>query len=437
MNESVKMPRGDEPAPKFASQKMPKRDEPKPKGVGPKVKGLPAGDEPLKVEMGVGGISGFQLPLGVKNRKDEIKECLNEAQDVNEAHVFVAASSMTAGQLLEFYDAIDFKQYEQAASMIREHVVRQAVRQKLREVVRKKAGGGGYTLYAPNRGKKHGAKPVATFPTRLAAKRAELARFPPKDPKKLVRLRKEIEKMLKDPKKRAEAERRAMKTRGTDVGKHHKAGRARGHHFENKIIAKILSNGVRARVMNEGLFKEDAPGSDYDEFVSKISDRSLKGDKGFQRVMAKFNQEVQNTLSKSLKIVQKEIGANARVKPLGVKKHEDGRQYVAFKLETEDASVGPIYIYAENGVPRIELSDEAKGAISKVQPATARSIRAALSATGDALENTGGLRDMIGQRDAYLAKMDGDLDKMITGLSPVQFARVKQLIVQKYRGHGK
>jgi hypothetical protein len=386
-------------------------------------------------EMGVGGISGFQLPLGVKRRKNKIKECLTEAQDINEAHMLVAAQGMNAIQLVEFYDAVDFRQYDVAANMIREQVVRQAVRQKIREVVRKKQGGGGYTLYAPNRGKKHGAKPVATFPTRLAAKRAELARFPPKDPKKLVRLRKEIEKMLKDPKKRAEAEKRAMKQRGTDTPKHHKAGRARGHHFESKIIAKALSNSVRA--MNEGLFKEDAEGSEYDDFVSKISDRALKGDKGFQRVMAKVNEEMANVLGKSLKVVQREVGGSARVKPLGIKKHDDGRQYMMFKLETEDASVGPIYIYAEKGVPRIELSDEAKASISKVQPATARAIRAALSATGEELENNGSLRAVIQQRDAYLSKMDNDLDKMISNLSPVQFSRVKQLMVQKFRNHGK
>lgn len=384
-------------------------------------------------EMGAAGVSGFQLPLGAKDRKDEIQECLTEVKDVNEAHVFVALRQMDENQLVEFYDALDLRQYEVAAAMIREHVIREAVRRKIREVVRKKTGGGGYTLYAPNKGKKGPAKPVATFPTKLAAKRAELARFPPKDPKKLRRLRKEIEKLLKDPKRRAEAEKRAMQQAGTDAPRHHAAGHARGHHFESKILAKAIMETTK-RQLNEGLFKEEAPGSAWDEFVKKVSDKSLKGDKGFQRVMGKMDQETQTVLGKSLKMIQREIGASARVKPLGTKKHMDGRTYTAFKLETEDASLGPIYIYSHNGVPRIEMSDEAKGGISKVEPATAKAIRAALSAAQDALENVGNLKGLVGERDAYLQNMENQLDKQISSMSPVQLSMLKRLLVKKFRG---
>ena len=44
---------------------------------------------------------------------------------------------------------------------------------RISEIVRKKAGGGGYNLYSPNKGKKKNPKPVGEFPTRIAAKRAE------------------------------------------------------------------------------------------------------------------------------------------------------------------------------------------------------------------------------------------------------------------------
>ncbi len=394
-------------------------------------------------EMGGGGaaggmttanITGFQLPLGVKKRKNEIAECLKEHADVSGAHVLVATTQMNEEQLAEFYDAIDFKQYEHAAGMIREHLVRQLIRRKIQEVVRKRAGGGGYTLYAPNKGKKKRATPVATFPTKLAAKRAELARFPPKDPKKLQRLRKEVEKLLKDPKKRAEAEKRAMMQRGTDVPKHHRAGHARGHHYESKILARVIVKEVKNLMLNEGLFKEEAPSSQWDEFVKKVSDKALKGDAGFQRVMSRVDRELQGTLGKALKTVQKEVGAAARVKPLGTKKHEDGRTYIAFKLEAEGGSVGPVYIYSHNGVPRIELSDEAKAGITKVDPATARGIRGALSATQDALESIESIRSMTSERDAYLSKMERDLDEQIGSMSPVKLALLRQLLVKKYRG---
>lgn len=384
-------------------------------------------------EMGAVGISGFQLPLGAKDRKDEIDDCIRESRDINEAHVLVALKRMSEDKLREFYDALDLGLREQAADMVREQVIREAVRTKIREVVRKRAGGGGYTLYAPNRGKKKAAKPVATFPTKLAAKRAELARFPPKDPKKLQRLRKEIEKLLKDPKKRAEAERRAMQQRGTDTPRHHAAGHARGKHFESKILARAIMVEAKKQ-MSEGLFREEAPGSAWDEFVKKVSDKSIKSDRGFQKVMAKMDGETQTVLGKALKMIQREIGASARVKPMGVKKHQDGRSYIGFKLETEDASVGPIYVYAQNGVPRVEMSDEAKAAVSKIEPATAKSIRAALSSAQDSLENVGNLQALTGERDAYLSNMEANLDKQISAMSPVQLSMLKRLLVKKYRG---
>lgn len=203
-------------------------------------------------EVGMGAGTGFQLPLGIKSRKDDVDETIRRAGDINEAHMMVFLSDITAPRLLEFYDALDLMQYDEAANMIRESVVRKVVKNKINEVVRKKAGGGGYVLYSPNKGKKKAATPIASFPTKLAAKRAELARFPPKDPKKLQRLRKEIEKLLKDPKKRADAERRARKAIGTDTGHHHRVGKHRGRRYENKEWKNIVL-GELTRLLKRGL----------------------------------------------------------------------------------------------------------------------------------------------------------------------------------------
>ena len=98
------------------------------------------------------------------------------------------------------------------------NMVRELVRHRVKEVVRKKPGGGGYTLYAPNKGKKGKSKALGTFPTKLGAKRAELARFPPKDPEKLKRLRRQVDKMARDPKKAAEKEKKAKKMKAFSEG---------------------------------------------------------------------------------------------------------------------------------------------------------------------------------------------------------------------------
>ena len=87
------------------------------------------------------------------------------------------------------------------------------IRKAVQEIVRKKKGGGGYNLYSPNKGKKNPPKLVGEFPTHLAAKRAELARFPPKDAEQLKRARARLAKLSKDPKKRARAEKNDLSGR--------------------------------------------------------------------------------------------------------------------------------------------------------------------------------------------------------------------------------
>ena len=383
-------------------------------------------------EMGMAGGTGVQLPLGEKSScKESFDRMIKEAGDINEAQTVVFLKTLTPPQMTEVLAALEIGNHDFVASLVREHVIREAVRHKIKEVVRKKAGGGGYTLYAPNRGKKHGAKALGTFPTKLAAKRAELARFPPKDPGKLQRLRKEVEKLMKDPKKAAAAERRAHGTKGTDGG-----GKSRGKKkYESKILAKILVNEVRKRTMTEGLFREDAQPSEWDEFIKKASGAAMEGDKGFQRVMRKLDAEMQTTFQKSMRLVANKLKGIANVKSLGMKANKDsGQKYMAFQVDTEAASVGPIYIFAEYGVPKIELSDKAEEAFGGVDQELGTRIRGALGSTETELRNMGGLRDLITQRDAYLSSLEEKADGMISGMSPLQLSMLKRLLVKKYRG---
>lgn len=393
-------------------------------------------------EMGAGGVAGFQLPLGAKERKSSMDECIRRAGDVREGHLF--AFLRGSERIAEFYDALDLKQYNEAANLVREHLIREAVRTKIREVVRKKAGGGGYVLYAPNKGKKHPSHPVGAFPTKLAAKRAELARFPPKDPKKLQRLRKEISRLMKDPKKRAEAEKRALKTPGTDVpgpklgakpvAKHEGYSRELA---EAAVLSAIIARDVK-RNLTEGLFKEEAPASEWDEYINKISDRALTGDKGYQRIHGRMAKATAAALGQAVRIIQKTLGGEARVKAAKAPGTTDkGQTYIPFHIEVEAASVGPIFLYVQNGRPAIEMSDEAKNGLTKVTPGAAKAIRAALAGAQDSLEKIDTVQSVVGDRDAYLARLESSVDKMLAGMSPLQISMLKQLLVKKYRSMAK
>lgn len=398
----------------------------------------PLGKPSFGVREVSGGVAGFQMPLGAKERKDEMEKCMKSSEDIRESHMLSFLANADPHRLEEFYDFLDLGLMAEAADVVREDVTRLAIRQKISEVVRKKAGGGGFVLYAPNKGKKKASHPVATFPTKLAAKRAQLARYPPKDPKKLGRLRKEVARLMKDPKKRAEAERRAMKQKGTDMGAPApKAKKAKKESFdreliERAILAEAVITGVK-RQMTEGLFKEEAPNSQWDEYLSRISTNVLNNDKGYKRIQNKLQQATEGALAQAMKLVQKSLGGQVKVRAKGGTQFKDGVAHIPFSLALAAADVGPIYVYVDNGIPKIEFSDEAKNALVKVEPEMAKSIRGALASAEDNLGSVSGVQQATAERDQYLQRLEAQVDKMISNLTPLQISMMKNLLVKKYR----
>lgn len=418
--------------------------------------------------------------------------------------------------------------------------VRELVKNKVKEVVRKKAGGGGYALYAPNKGKKGKAKPVGTFPTKLGAKRAELARFPPKDSQKLQRLRKEVDKLGKDPKKSAEKEKKAhakkdaknessgvlpdgsgfltatvgeagtpfaptssVSTSAVPGSKIHrdlngflgglkslpKDGPQRGKYItshmgdagfmgalqkhpqgpqlhkqlmgflnsksnagpaggkvtaigasesvsrrmdfmERRIISKVIS-----RSLTESLFREEKTESEWDDYISKLSKNALAGDGKFQNLQRNISKKTDAILASAFDSIKKAVGKDVKLKNFGTK-HDasSGKTYIAFSASFEDVSAEPICIYIEGGVPKIELSNAAKIALTKADPDKAKLFRAELVTVQErVLDNMDDLSRAIQARDKYLQKMENEVDGYVAGLSPLQISLLKQLLVKKYR----
>jgi len=448
----------------------------------------------LATEMNAGGVAGFQKPLGEE-------ELMN--------------------------------------------AVRELVKHKIKEVVRKKKGGGGYTLYAPNKGKKGNSKPVGTFPTKLGAKRAELARFPPKDPAKLARLRKSIDRMTKDPKKAAEKEKQSAREQGTDskkesvlrenpfttaqkvpvtasaqkpaaqavprvanekskkladfkmalananketnpvlktskkretiekfmlddefkkdcgpeflkylggilanltkasdtrvgmgntsqVQSRNKAESVerRKEFFERKIISTIIKKS-----MTESLFREEKTESDWDDYISKLSKGALAGDSKFQNLQKNISRKTENMLTDALSSIKKAVGKDASIKDYGIKHDRDsGQTYLAFGVEFDEGSAEPIYIHVEGGVPKIEVSQNAKVGLTKVEPSLAKMFRAELVTVQErVLDNMDELSRAIQSRDKYLEKLETNVDSFVAGLSSLEVSILKQLLVKKYR----
>lgn len=381
---------------------------------------------------GAGNIVGFQIPLGMKQRKKGIDEMLAANPDVNEGHVLGYLNGMSEEKAAEAAKWLDDCDYEKFAGAVKDHAIREVVRKKIKEIVRKKAGGGGYVLYSPNQGKRRQAKAVGNFPTKLGAKKAELQRFPPRDPAKLKRLRHEVDRLLKDPKKRAEKEKEWSKQKGAEVKTKTKTKVGRPKRSKKEDVDRLRS--MIADVITEGLFREESTGSDWDEYVARLSKQAVAADSKFQRHVKNIDKKTADVLQDSFQEIARSVDKKiVKLKNFGIKK-EGETTYLAFSAVMDNVDVAPIFIHAEDGIPHIEVSDNAKAALTKVDPQNGKMFRAELVTVQErVLDKVQDLVAAVQARDKYLTKLQNDVDEFVSELTPLQLSLLKQLLVKKYR----
>jgi hypothetical protein len=355
--------------------------------------------------MTAGNVVGFQVPMGIKKRKRNVDEVLQLNPDITEGHALFFLASLSEEQSRGIEEALDTGDYNHVAGEMRAHAIREFVRKKIAEIVRKKKGGGGYVLYAPNTGKKKAAKPVGEFPTKFGAKRAELSRFPPKDIDKLKKARKELDRVRKDPDKM----KKKLKREGTEA-----------------ILVSLIS---------EALFREEDAGSDWDENIGKLSRAAVSNDKKLQAHQKSIEKKTEAVLSAAVMTIKRALGKDAKLKSFGgVKKSDSGKTYVAFGVQLDAIDIEPIYVYVENGKPRIEISSQAKVSLTKAEPDQAKMLRAELATVQErVLDREDSLTKAVDVRDKYLTKVQDTLDKIVAGFSPLEVSMLKNLLVRKYR----
>ena len=124
-----------------------------------------------------------------------------------------------------------------------------------------------------------------------------------------------------------------------------------------------------------------------------------------------------------------------KLKNYGIKHDSSsGQTYLAFGASFQDITAEPIYIHIEGGVPKIDLSSNAKIAITKADPSAGKLFRAELVTVQErVLDNMDDLAKAIQSRDKYLGKLENEVDGYVAGLSPLQVSLLKQLLVKKYR----
>ncbi len=287
-------------------------------------------------------------------------------------------------------------------------LARERVDSAVKEIVRKKKGGGGYVLYRPNKGKKKPPKELQTFPDRDAAKEAELNRFPPRDPEQLKRAR--------DKMKRKKAK------RGKTV-------RAKDRKATREAIVSSLAQGL-----TEALFREDeVPGSPWDERLSSLSPAAIASDNRLHGLHRSIEKASIGALGDAHKGMGKSLRGIAKTKMGEHGRETGGKMYVPVHLDVDGSEVGPIHLYIDGGHVRLELSDEARGHIGKLDPDDGNDLRGALmSFQDDHLPKIDGARRAVADRDEYLDKLEDGLDGQLDGMSGVQLHLAKQLIGNKH-----
>ncbi len=301
------------------------------------------------------------------------------------------------------------------------------VNQRIQEIVRKKEGGGGYNLYSPNKGKKKNPKPVGEFPTRMAAKRAELARFPPKDPEQLKRARTRLDKLSKDPKKQQAAARKELSAKGAK-----RTGKSAGERKAKKesIINRMVGD------LTERLFREDeVPGSPWDERISSLHPDAMSSDKKLHRYSKGIEMASQGALGDSHKALAKVLRGLAKITQGDVMRDPDrGKMYMPVNLDVEGNEIGPIHLYVDGGSVCIEISQEAREMIAALDPMMAKNLRGGLmSFQEDHLPKIDKARKAWTDRDTYLDKLHQRLEKSVGGMSAVELHLAKQMMNKRRR----
>lgn len=305
--------------------------------------------------------------------------------------------------------------------------LREMVNSRIKEIVRKKQGGGGYNLYAPNKGKKKNPKPVGEFPTRMAAKRAELARFPPKDPEALKKARKRLDKLSKDPKKRIEKEKEEMKSKGS-----HRSGRpARDRKAKKEAIVNSIANALVERLFRE----EEIAGSPWDDRISGLHPDALSQDKKLSKFHKDMHVASQGALGDGHKALTKALRGVAKVQPGDIMHDEDrGKMYMPVTLDVDGTEIGPVHLYVDGGHVCIEVSKDAREAIGGLEPNMAKDLRGGLmSFQEDHLPKIDKAKKAWNERDSYLDKLHQKLEKSVGGMSPVEVHLAKQLMNKRRR----
>lgn len=377
-------------------------------------------DKQLK-EAGVGSIIEFQTPL-IKSKSEEL----------NESMIKYCMPLLKENDILRLKNHIKNKETAFIRNIMYECLIRKFVRLKLQEIIRKK--GEGYALYAPNKKGFNKPKIVGTFPTLLGAKVAQLARFPPKQINLLNKLRHDIEKLklfkkknkfYKDThtKKDDYVANKVLSDKPIKKKKSKKNESNKKDFMEKKIISIILKKNLHESVLLE-----------EPDIFNMLPLKILDNDGKLKKYKKEIEKKSKDVLNNAFLTIRKNVNSKVKLESEGIKQDTGGNYYFSFNAILDNVSIGPININIVNDIPIIDLTSDAKAALTKIKPESAKIFRADLMITQEkVLDNIKDLYDVVTNRNKYLKNLEDKIDKYIVSLSPVELSLIKNLLKRKYR----
>lgn len=338
-------------------------------------------------------------------------------------------------------------------SLSPEDLLRLLVKKKVKEIVRKNRDGeAGYTLYAPNQGKGKPPKPVGRFGTKAQAKAAELNQFPPRDPEKKAKAKKNVERLKKHKKvgegfafeglrdQLAEAAMDAMDDAETKASEQQKDPPPDG---DFPGMDEPDPAAVQGPIDPEGDPPAPPPVSSekpvsreeesrWEDLLSKLSDTAVKKDPQLRRLVKKIQDVSLRSLERAVKSLTRGVkGVKVSKGKVGTDKLD--RPYTTVTFQTDSGKVGPVYIYIKGELLHVVSDGDVKSAIMKLDPEQAKSVREALQELPHEFDSKE-LQRAVEARDEYLEGMEVAVDDYLSDLDALELSMLKKLVVDKYTG---
>lgn len=215
--------------------------------------------------------------------------------------------------------------------------------------------------------------------------------------------------------------------------------RARHEHYDFAVqVARSLLNENMLSYMFEQDPSKTGDSSTWQELISKVSNKTLQSDPKLKRLMDLVQKAKSKLLNKAIGQVKNTLQATKHftVEDVRAGRSETGDIAVQFTVQMQDNGTAiPLGLEIQNNKPLITFPGNSRTELNTMANEESKLLRAELMhAQETALDGLDDVANAAHKRDAYLHDTQKKLDKIVSGLVPMQIALLKNLLKAKYKG---